>query len=181
MNLRKVILSSLFLALALVLPFLTGQIPTIGRLLLPMHIPVLICGLICGWQYGLTVGFIAPILRGLMFGMPPLMPVGISMAFELAVYGMVAGLAFKVFKEKYGFGSLTIYLSLMLSMLAGRVMWGSVRYILSQSFGIMFSWEMFLAGAFVTAIPGIILQLILIPVLVVSLKSEIMKLQEVRF
>jgi len=113
MNLRKVILSSLFLALALVLPFLTGQIPTIGRLLLPMHIPVLICGLVCGWQYGLTVGLIAPILRGIMFGMPPLMPVGITMAFELAVYGMVAGLAFKMLKEKYGFTPLSIYLSLL--------------------------------------------------------------------
>lgn len=178
MRLRKTILSSLFLAMAIVLPFLTGQIPTIGRALLPMHIPVLLCGLICGWQYGLTVGFIAPILRGLLFGMPPLMPVGISMAFELAVYGMVAGMIFAIMKKKT-YNLLSIYMSLILAMLAGRFMWGSVRFVLSQSFGIPFSWEVFVTGAFTAAIPGMVLQLLLIPTLLMALKNEILRLEEV--
>ena len=51
---RKLTLSALFLALGLVLPLITGQIPQIGKMLLPMHIPVLLCGMVCGWPYGLA-------------------------------------------------------------------------------------------------------------------------------
>ena len=46
------ILAALCMALGIVLPFFTGQIPQIGGMLLPMHLPVLLCGLLCGWQYG---------------------------------------------------------------------------------------------------------------------------------
>ena len=84
---RKLTLSALFLALGLVLPLITGQIPQIGKMLLPMHIPVLLCGMVCGWPYGLAVGAVMPLLRGLLFGMPVLYPTGIGMAFELAAYG----------------------------------------------------------------------------------------------
>jgi len=72
----------MFIAIGLVLPFFTGQIPQIGRMLLPMHIPVFLCGLICGWKYGLMVGFILPLLRYAVFGMPVIFPNGIAMAFE---------------------------------------------------------------------------------------------------
>ena len=78
---RKLVLSALFLALCLVLPLVTGGIPTIGNMLLPMHIPVLLCGLICGWPCGLVVGFVAPLLRSLLFGMPPMYPIALAMAF----------------------------------------------------------------------------------------------------
>ena len=88
---KKITLSAMFLAIGLVLPFLTGQIPEIGSMLLPMHIPVLLCGLICGWQYGGAVGLIVPLLRNLLFGMPP-MPGAVSMAFDLAAYGLIIGL-----------------------------------------------------------------------------------------
>lgn len=84
-------LAAMFLAIGLLLPFLTGQIKQFGSMLLPMHIPVILCGLICGWQYGLSVGFILPLLRYAMFGMPLLFPTGIAMAFELAAYGFVVG------------------------------------------------------------------------------------------
>ena len=70
-RLRRLVYSALFLALALLLPFLTGQIPQIGSALNPMHIPVLLCGFVCGWPWGLAVGLIAPLLRHLLFGMPP--------------------------------------------------------------------------------------------------------------
>ncbi len=83
----------------IVLPFLTGQIPEIGSMLSPMHIPVLICGIICGWKYGILVGAITPILRSVIFHMPPMYPTAISMAFELATYGFVSGLLFKIFNE----------------------------------------------------------------------------------
>ena len=83
-EIRNLVLAAMFVALGLVLPFLTGQVPQIGNMLLPMHLPVLLCGLICGWQYGGVVGFILPPLRYVMFGMPPIFPTGVAMAFELA-------------------------------------------------------------------------------------------------
>ena len=71
-KLLKLILSALFLAFAYVLPFLTGSNQLLGRMFLPMHIPVLLCGFICGWYWGLSVGFIAPLLRGLTIDKKPL-------------------------------------------------------------------------------------------------------------
>jgi len=68
----RLTLAALFVALGLVLPFLTGQIPEIGSMLLPMHLPALLCGFVCGWPCGLAVGFVMPLLRSLIFGMPPL-------------------------------------------------------------------------------------------------------------
>lgn len=91
-NVKNLCLSAVCLALCMILPFLTGQIPQIGNALSPMHIPVLMCGLLCGWPYGLLIGFIAPLLRFALFGMPPLMPAGLAMMFELATYGALAGL-----------------------------------------------------------------------------------------
>ena len=89
-NVRNVVNAALCLALCMVLPFLTGQIPQIGSALSPMHIPALLCGFICGWPYALVVGFAAPLLRFMLFGMPPLFPTGTAMAFELAAYGAAA-------------------------------------------------------------------------------------------
>ena len=90
-SLQNLIYSAVFLALAYVLPFLTGQIPSVGKMLLPMHLPALLCGFVCGWQWGLGVGFLAPLLRSLTLGMPPFFPMAVSMAFELAAYGAIAG------------------------------------------------------------------------------------------
>lgn len=163
---KKLTLSAMFIALGLILPFLTGQIPQIGNMLLPMHIPVFFCGLICGWQYGITVGFILPILRYMLFGMPVIFPTGIAMAFELATYGFFSGLL-------YGHSRwqciIALYRSLIFSMLAGRIVWGIVEVIILGMTGGAFTWKMFLAGAFINAIPGIILQLILIPAVMVAL------------
>ena len=88
----NLVLGALFMALAIIMPFITGQIPEVGSMLLPMHLPVLICGFVCGWKYGLAVGFVVPLLRSVMFGMPPLMPTGVCMACELAAYGACTGL-----------------------------------------------------------------------------------------
>ena len=86
---KQLVLSALFLALALVLPFLTGQIPEVGKMLCPMHLPVLLCGFFCSWPWGLAIGLIAPVLRSFMFGMPPLFPAAVCMSVELATYGAV--------------------------------------------------------------------------------------------
>ena len=88
---RNVVLAALFLALAFVLPMVTGHLPQVGNMLCPMHFPILLCGFVLGGPWGLAVGFAAPLLRSVLFGMPPMFPVAISMAFELATYGFVSG------------------------------------------------------------------------------------------
>ncbi|MBR5960180.1 MAG: ECF transporter S component [Clostridia bacterium] len=165
LQIRKLTYAALFLALAIVLPFLTGQIPEIGSMLCPMHIPVLLCGFLCGWPWGLAVGFIAPLLRSVLFGAPPMFPGAVAMAFELAVYGAVSGLLYRLLPKK----KWSIYASLIIAMLAGRAVWGIVRLILAGLSGKGFTWAAFLAGAFTNAVPGIILQIVLIPVLVMIL------------
>lgn len=163
---KKLTLSAVLLALGLILPFFTGQIQEIGNKLLPMHIPVLICGFVCGWKYGMLVGFITPLLRSLLFSMPaPTNAIG--MAFELATYGAVVGILYsKLAKSK-----LRIYISLLVAMIVGRVVWGAVSiviYGISQS---AFTWQMFLGGALLNAIPGIILQIVLIPIIILALEK----------
>lgn len=165
-NLRRRILAAMFLALALALPFLTGQIPQVGCALCPMHIPVLLCGFFCGPWYALAVGLVAPLLRFALFGMPPPMPTGIAMCFELATYGFVSGLLYKLLPGKKVF----TYVTLIAAMLAGRIIWGIARVILAGLAQSEFAWTAFLSGAFVNAVPGIILHILLIPVLVIALK-----------
>ena len=164
-KLLKMILAALFLALAYVMPFLTGQIPEIGSMLCPLHIPVLICGFICGWPWGLAVGFIAPLFRSLTLGMSPLFPTAFCMAFELAAYGAVTGLMHKLLPRKKPY----IYCSLITAMIVGRLIWGCAMYICMGIAGGAFTFAAFLAGAFTNAIPGIIVQLVLIPVVVMIL------------
>lgn len=165
-NLRQLILAAMFLTLALALPFLTGQIPQVGSALCPMHIPVLLCGFFCGPWYALAVGLVAPLLRFALFGMPPLMPTGIAMCFELATYGFVSGLLYKLLPGKKVF----TYVTMIAAMLAGRIIWGIARVILAGLAQSEFAWTAFLSGAFVNAVPGIILHILLIPVLVIALK-----------
>lgn len=166
LQIRKLTYAALFLALALVLPFLTGQIPQIGSALSPMHIPVLLCGFLVGWPWGLAVGFIAPLLRSVIFGMPVMVPGAVTMAFELAVYGLVSGILYRLLPKK----KWSIYVTLIVAMLAGRVIWGIARLIIAGLSGNSFTWALFLAGAFTNAIPGIILHIVLIPVIVMVLE-----------
>ncbi len=163
---KKITLTALFIALGLVLPLFTGQLKALGNAFLPMHLPVLLCGLIVGPWYGLTIGLILPILRHFTFGMPPLYPTAISMAFELATYGFVVGLVYKNSRWKC---IIALYESLIISMIAGRVVWGIVQMILLGVNGQAFTFQMFMAGAFLNAIPGIIFQLIFIPSLMLVL------------
>ena len=164
---KNLTLSGVCLALCLVLPFLTGQIPEIGSALCPMHIPVLLCGFLCGWQYGLAVGFIAAFLRFFLFQMPPIFPTGTAMAFELAVYGGMTGILYRRLPKK----TINIYLSLVSAMLAGRIVWGIVQLILSGITKNSFTWQAFLAGGFVTAFPGIICHILLIPPIVMAMRK----------
>ncbi|MBQ8731642.1 MAG: ECF transporter S component [Oscillospiraceae bacterium] len=158
----KLVFSALFLALSYVLPFLTGQIPQLGAALCPMHLPILLCGFFCGWPWGMAAGFLAPLLRSLTLTMPPLFPTALCMAFELAAYGGVAGLLYRCFPKKKPF----LYPALLGAMVTGRLIWG-LAMLLCVGLGGGFGWLEFWAGAVTGALPGIILQILLIPPIII--------------
>ncbi|PKK93634.1 MAG: ECF transporter S component [Tenericutes bacterium HGW-Tenericutes-6] len=164
---HKLALASLLLALGIVLPFLTGQIPEIGSRLLPMHLPVLLCGFICGWKYGLGVGFITPILRSLLFTMPPLYPVAIAMSFELATYGLLTGLLYHLLPKK----PYTVFVALIISMLGGRIIYGILNLILLSLNNRGYTFQIYISSVYIDAIPGLILQLTLIPLIIRSIEA----------
>lgn len=162
----NLVLSAMFIAIGLVLPFLTGQIQQIGNLLLPMHIPVFLCGLICGWKYGFCVGLILPVFRSLLFSMPVMYPNAIAMSAELATYGLVVGVIYGLLKSKKIW---SVYIAMIPAMLVGRVVWGIAEIILLGLKNNTFTLKMFVSGAFLNAVPGIILQLVLIPLIISAL------------
>lgn len=163
--LRHLVYAAVCLALCMLLPFLTGQIPQIGSALSPMHIPVLLAGFLCGPWWAMAVGFVAPMLRHVWLGMPPLIT-AIAMSFELAAYGLFSGLLYRLLPKK----TVNIYVSLIGAMILGRIVWGIAMVVISGVSGSAFTWSAFIAGALLNAIPGIILHIVLIPILVMALK-----------
>ncbi len=159
---RNLTLSGLFLALGVALPFLIMHVSQLGEALLPMHIPVLLCGFVCGWPWGLAVGFITPLLNSVLTGMPPL-AYGLVMAFELAAYGALSGLLYRLLPKT----APCLYLALLGAMLGGRIIWGLAMLVFT---GGQFGFQGFLAGAFVTAALGIVIQIVLIPILILALR-----------
>jgi hypothetical protein len=168
-NVSLLVTAAVCLALCMVLPFLTGQIPSIGSALSPMHIPVLLCGFLCGPAYAAVIGAIAPALRFMLFGMPPLFPVGVAMSFELAAYGLISGLLYGKLPRRTS----SVYIALVTAMVAGRVVWGVAQAILLGATGKAFTWAMFIAGALTNAIPGIVVHIVLIPLLVLALERAV--------
>lgn len=168
-KLRDLCVAAVCLCACMVLPFLTGQIPQIGAALSPMHIPVLLAGFLCGWPYATAVGLLAPALRFFLFGMPPLMPTGLAMTLELAVYGLSASLLRRALPKN----AACFYIALVVSMLAGRVAWGAARLALAGLNNGVFTFADFLAGAFVSAVPGIVCHLLVIPPLAMALERAL--------
>lgn len=164
-NTKKLVFAGLCVALGVALPIAFHSIPNAGSILLPMHIPVLLCGLICGPVYGLACGALAPLLSSLFTGMPPaaILP---GMLCELAVYGLVSGLLIK--KVKSGSKITNIYISLVGAMIAGRIVAGVLNALIFRAGA--YSLEMWLTASFVTAIPGIIAQVIIIPLIIFALE-----------
>ncbi len=170
-QIKKMTLSAMFLAVAFVLPFFTGQIPQIGQMLCPMHIPVLLCGFLCGGNWGALVGFVAPILRSALMTMPPMFPTAICMAVELATYGITAGFLYRTLpKRKWA-----VYAALISAMVIGRVIWGIAMFACLGFDSTQFGLQTFLAGAITTAIPGIVLQIVLIPIIVFTMEKVVKK------
>lgn len=161
-NTFNIILSGLFIGMGVLLPMAFHSLGLAGSVFLPMHIPVLLAGLLCGPRYGLGVGFIVPFLSSITTGMPPIYPVALFMAFELAAYGGISGYLIK---------RTSIFVALLGAMLGGRAVLGIVQGILLGFFGNGFALTGFVSGAFITALPGIMVQLILIPSLYLGLKK----------
>lgn len=170
MKTKRLVTAALFLAVGMVLPLLTGQLKQLGNALLPMHLPVMLCGFVCSPLLGGAVGLLLPFLRSAVFGMPPFYPNCIWMALELATYGLTAGLLYRHCLKKQLFWC---YLSLIISMLAGRVVWGIAKALLLGVGQDAFTLSAFISGGFLTALPGIILQLIVIPPLVRALDKRL--------
>ena len=170
-DIKKMTLSAMFLALAFVMPFLTGQIPQIGSMLCPMHIPVLLCGFFCGAPWGMLVGFIAPLLRSFVLGMPPMFPTACCMAFELAAYGLVAGWLHEKLPKQKAY----VYVSLVSAMIIGRLVWGVAMLCCMGLDTTKFGMTAFIGGAVTGAVPGIILQLIIVPIVVITLEKIVKK------
>lgn len=166
-QIRKLTYAAVCLALCMVLPFLTGQIPQIGSALCPMHIPVLLAGFLCGPWWAMAVGAVAPVLRFALFGMPPLFPTGAAMCFELAAYGLISGLLYARLPKR----PRNIYMSLIAAMLIGRIVWGCAMVVLLGTGEAAFTWAAFLTGAFANAVPGIIVHILLIPLIVLALQK----------
>lgn len=166
-NIRKTIFSALFLALAFIIPFFTGHAPQINSMLCPMHIPIFLCGFICGWSWGLCVGLCAPILRSFIFGLPVFFPTALCMAFELATYGAIVGILYKLLPKKIPF----IYISLCVSMIAGRVIRALATALCCGFSETGFSLSAFMSSVIIYAIPGMILHIIIVPLIIIAAKK----------
>ncbi len=168
----KIVYSAVFLALAMVLPFLTGQIPQIGKALSPLHIPTFLCGFLCGPVWGGVVGFVSPLMRSMIFGSPALFPDAVGMAFEMLTYGVVCGLMSRVLPRKVPF----YYLSLITAMLCGRLVWGLARLVISGITANPFTLGMFWAKGFANAVPALILHIAVVPPIAILLDKTVKKL-----
>lgn len=160
---KNLVWAALFLAIGIIIPYIFHATSLPGQIFLPMHIPVLLCGVILGKRYGLIIGILLPFINSALLGMPPIFPTGVAMALELATYGVITGL---LYKDK----KLNIFVSLIGAMVIGRIVSGVVNYILLTVGGNGFVFTAFLTTTFVKAIPGIIIQIILIPVVLKAIE-----------
>ena len=167
---RQLVLTAMLLALGMVLPFLTGQIPAIGQMISPLHIPAFICGLVCGWQWGLVLGVVLPLLRSVVFGMPPLVAVGIPMAFELAVYGAVCGLLYPLFAQQTK-RLPAMLTALVIAMIAGRLVGGAAKAVVMGITGAGYTFAAFVAGYFTSTLVGAAIHLVLVPAVVTAVEK----------
>ena len=158
----KLVVAALCLALCVLLPMVFHAFGMMGPVFLPMHIPVLLCGLLCGPRLGLLCGLLGPILSGVLTPMPVLYPTGVAMAFELGTYGLISGWLAK----KYN-----IYVALVCALLCGRAVSGLANTVLLGMLGNGYSLKAFLTAAFVTGLPGIAVQLVALPPLVLLVKK----------
>lgn len=174
---KKIVLSGLYISMGILLPIVFHQFNMGGQVFLPMHIPVLIAGLTLGPVEGLIVGVLTPILSSFLTGMPVFFPMLPIMIFELVIYGLISGYFNVNLKSK-------IYISMLMAMVSGRIMAGIVVFILVNFFGMQGTGPyLYVKGAIITGIPGIIIQLLFIPPAVKLLKKciQLSRMEEVKY
>ncbi len=170
----KLVMAALFLALSIVLPTVISMgSPQLGQTFLPMHLPVMLCGIVCGTPYGIVIGLVAPLLKSIITGLP-VITTAISMAFELATYGGMCGMLYKVFPKKIGY----IYPNLLISMIVGRIVNASVQYLILTASDSDFVLKSFITLTTINALPGIVIQLAVIPLVVLALRKTRLMLNE---
>lgn len=165
-KIKKLSLLAICIALCTVLPLAFHMIPNGGNVFLPMHIPVLLCGLTCGWLAGFICGLIGSLLSSLLTSMPTLAYLPFMMV-ECATYGCISALMLNTIKTSNEKSNL--YLSLIIAMISGRIVSGIVKAIV---YGSSYTFSAWLTASFVTAIPGIIIQLILVPSVIYLLRKS---------
>lgn len=165
---QKMVISALCIALCYVMPFLTGGNQQLNTALSPMHIPVFLCGYVCGPWWAMAVGFISPLFRSLTIGMPPLL-LAAAMAFELAAYGLCAGLMYRLLPKKVPY----LYGTLLISMVAGRIVSVLAKIIIFSIAAKPVTVGTFITDAFVATLPGAALHLALIPPVVMALQRAL--------
>ena len=172
-SIKKIVITALLIAVGIVLPLAFHPVSNAGRIFLPMHIPVLLCGIVCGIPYGFACGIITPLLSSLFTGMPPvaILP---SMLCELAAYGTVSALFMRYVRLKNLY--VNIYIALIGAMLFGRIFYGILNALIFSAGE--YSVQIWLTAAFVTALPGVVIQIIVIPAVVIALQKA--KLIELR-
>lgn len=164
---KEMVLSAFFLALCLLLPFLTANNRELGNMLCLMHLPIFLAAYLIDYRWAMVVGFIAPILRSFIFGVPPMIPTALAMAFELLTYAFLAGVLYRAFNKKvWG-----IYVSLLISMVGGRVVTGIVKAIIMGASGSKLTFDVFLTTNVITTLPGIAIQIIVIPLIILTLRK----------
>lgn len=160
---KRLVFTAACIALCVVLPLAFHSIPNAGTVFLPMHIPVLLCGLVCGWPYGLLTGLLGPLLSSVITGMPPaaMLP---PMMVECGVYGLVTGLMMRYVRT----GRLLpdLYISMLAAMVLGRTVSGLAKALIFTPGIAPFAW---VTTSLVAGIPGIVIQLVLMPLLIFTL------------
>lgn len=186
-NTKKMIYGAICLALGVILPALMGNVEVLGQTFLPMHFIVMLCGFMCGPSIAGLVGIIIPVFRFMLFGFPTVYPLGLAICFELLTYGVVTGLLFAKFgnktfkfiknskmsegKKKIVSTFINIEIILIIAMIAGRIVWGACMAFFTYLLGGLFTPYMFVLAAFVEVIPGIVIQLVFLPILVIALQK----------
>ena len=163
-NIRRLVFAALFLAIGQVLPLVTAHIPVIAKMISPMHIPAFLCGFLCGPLWGAVVGFVCPLLRMVIFGMPQF-PMALYMAFELCSYAVVAGILYRVFPKKVPY----LYLTLVISMIVGRIVYCIVFAVSAGGVAGVPAFFALFGSQFVNTWAGILIHLAILPPIVLAL------------
>jgi thiamine transporter ThiT len=160
-------LASMFIAIGIILPRLTGSNMELNRMLLPMHIPILLCGFVCGYKYGFLAGLLTPILSSLLFGMPMFYPVAINMSIELAIYGLSTGFLYRFLSKNI----INLYITLFISLILGRIFYLISGFFLSLISNSNFELISSIVG-FSQGFIGVIIQILLIPPLILLMQRN---------